>query len=127
METRTWMTTVEVLALSALLLFAPSALLRVALGIPITLHLGWSVISQASAGGRIAGPPPGVGERRRNHRLRYRVVEFLREVKRLEAFARQATTDERSADTAERAVRGTEQRLRDIVGEIVRVAGQSGV
>lgn len=125
METRTWITTVEVLALSALLLFAPSPLLRVALGIPIALHLGWSVISGMPTGG-IPGPPPGVGERRRNHRLRYRVAEFLREVKRLDAFARQAT-DERSAQTAERAVRGTEQRLRDIVGEIVRVAGQSGV
>jgi hypothetical protein len=83
------------------------------------------VLSSAPVGG-IPGPPPGVGERRRNHRLRYRVTEFLREVKRLEAFARQ-TSDERSAQTAQRAVRGTEQRLRDIVGEIVRVAGHSGV
>lgn len=125
MEARTWITMVEVLALSALLLFAPSPLLRVLLGIPLALHLGWSVMSSGPVAG-IPGPPPGVGERRRNHRLRYRVAEFLREVKRLEAFARQAK-DDRSTQTAERAVRGTEQRLRDIVGEIVRVAGQSGV
>lgn len=126
MEHRTWITTAEILALIAILLIAPSTLLRVLLGIPIVLHLGWSVLTSVPVGG-FPGPPPGVGERRRNHRLRYRVVEFLREVKRLEAFARQTNGRGGADPLVEKNLRGAEQRLRDIVAEIIRVAGQSGV
>ena len=126
MDTRTWITTLEVLALAALLLLAPAPVLRVLVGIPLVIHLAWQVLSSVPAGG-IPGPPPGVGERRRNHRLRYRVVEFLREVKRVEAYARQATDGGAPSRDMEKNLRGAEQRLHDIIGEIVRVAGQTGV
>ena len=126
MKHRTWVTTAETLALVAILVAVPSTLLRVLLGIPIVLHLGWSVMTSVPVGG-VPGPPPGVGERRRNHRLRYRVVEFLREVKRLEAFARQANGRGSSDPDVEKNVRGAEQRLHDVVAEIIRVAGRSGV
>jgi hypothetical protein len=63
MKHRTWVTTAETLALVAILVAVPSTLLRVLLGIPIVLHLGWSVMTSVPVGG-VPGPPPGVGERR---------------------------------------------------------------
>lgn len=126
MGNRTALTVLEVLALAAVLLLAPSPALRVVLGLPLILHLGWRVISSVPVGG-IPGPPPGVGERRRNHRLRYRVVEFLREVKRIEAYARQAGDGAVAPREVESNLRGAERRLHDIIGEMIRVAGQAGV
>lgn len=126
MEKRTWITMLEVLALGGLLLFAPSAAVRVLLGVPLLIHLAWGVLASVPVGG-IPGPPPGVQERRRNHRLRYRVVEFLREVKRIEAYARQANGGRAAPRDLERNLRGGEQRLHEIVAEIMRVAGHSGV
>jgi hypothetical protein len=48
-------------------------------------------------------------------------------VKRLEAFARQANGRGGSDPGVEKNVRGAEQRLHDVVAEIIRVAGRSGV
>ncbi len=126
MSFRTVVAILEVLGLTGILLFASTPVLRVIVGLPILAHLGWGVLTSVPLGG-IPGPPPGVGERRRNHRLRYRVAEFLREVKRVEAFARQAQIGEVPAATAQKSLQSSEARLRDIVSEIMRVAGQTGV
>jgi hypothetical protein len=122
---RTWLTLLEAGAIAALLLLAPAPALRVLLGLPLLAHLAWTVLTSVPVG-RIPGPPPGVGERRRNHRLRYRVVEFLREVKRLEAYARRAPEAKVPRAEVDREFKATEERLRHIVSEILRVAGQTG-
>jgi hypothetical protein len=125
-EKRTWVTAGEVLALAGLLAFAPPTLFSMLLGLPLALHLGWSVLTSVPIGA-IPGPPPGIGERRQNHQLRYRVVEFTREVQRLEAYARRLDGNTTPPKQLARDLRKAEERLHNVVSEAVRAVGQSGV
>lgn len=122
METRTWITFGEVAALGVLLLFELPTAIRVIVGVPLLLHLGWSVLTSVPAG-KIPGPPPGVGERRRNHQLRYRVVQFLNELQRLEAYTLQGD----DGTVPKRELEKAEERLQSVVTEAVRSVGRTGV
>jgi hypothetical protein len=95
-------------------------------GVPVLAHLGWTALTSIPLGA-VPGPPPGIGERRRNHHLRYRVVAFLNEVQRVEEFVQGARSAGLPRQEVERNLRSAEHRLRSTAAEVVKVAGQAGV
>jgi hypothetical protein len=109
-----------------ILIGAPGGWASLLLGVPVLAHLGWSALTSVPVGA-VPGPPPGIGERRRNHHLRYRVVAFLNEVQRVEDFMQGAKSAGLSRHEVERNLRSAEHRLRSTAAEVVKVVGQAGV
>ena len=125
-EVTTWIAAGETAALLALLMFFREASLMLVAAVPLVLHLGWSAATSLPVG-RVPGPPPGVGERRRNHLLRYQVREFLEEVQRVEAAAEKATLQGVPRTKFEKELARSGQNLQEIAQNMVKVAGRSGV
>jgi hypothetical protein len=112
--------------LGAVLVAASGGSLALLVGGPILLHLGWSALTSVPVGA-VPGPPPGLGERRRNHHLRYRVVAFLNEVQRVEEFVQSSKSAGLPRHQVEKNLRSAEHRLRSTAAEVVKVVGQAGV
>lgn len=123
-DRRTWITAAEIVGL-ALVLLAGSWLVRLTLGLPLLAHLGWSALTSVPVG-MIPGPPPGVGERRRNYHLRYRVVAFLNEVQRVERFVQQAREEKLPRPQVEKSLRSAERRILATAAEVAKVLGRNG-
>lgn len=87
-ERETWITTVEVFGLGLLLLTATSPLVRLVLGLPLLVHVGYKALTSLPMG-QVPGRPER-GQMRRRYDLRARVVRFLEEVKMAESFAERA-------------------------------------
>jgi len=126
MERGTIITIAEVTALIVLLLLDPPSTARILVGIPLVLHLGWSAATSLPIG-RVPGPPPGVGERRRKHLLRYQVVAFLNQVQQVESLVEERNGSTKPRRSVEQELEVAENRLKEIAGDIVKVAGRSGV
>lgn len=125
-ERRTWIALAETVALVGLILFFRDTLVLLALGLPLVAHLAWTAVTSVPVG-QIPGPPPGIGERRRNHLLRYQVVAFLDQVQRVETFAEKANTAGKPRPDLERELSVAGRRLQAIASDIVKVAGRTGV
>lgn len=123
-EPRTWITVAEIVAL-AIVLLAGGALLRPLLGLPLLVHLGWDALTSVPVG-EIPGPPEGVGERRRNYHLRYRVVAFLNEVQRVEQFVQDAKQANLPREEVEKNLRSAQKRIMATAGEVAEVLGKNG-
>lgn len=124
-EPATWITLAEVLGLG-FALFATGTVLRLVVGLPLLLHLGWTALTSLPLG-QVPGPPAGRDERRRNHQLRYRVVAFLNEVQRAEKYVQRAEAARLPQNEVEKNLRLAENRILDIAGEVVDVVGRRGV
>jgi hypothetical protein len=125
-DRRTWITAIEILVLGAVLITVTGSWIALLVGGPILMHLGWSALTSVPVGA-VPGPPPGLGERRRNHHLRYRVVAFLNEVQRVEEFVQSAKSAGLPRHQVERNLRSAEHRLQSTAAEVVKVVGQAGV
>lgn len=123
-ERGTWITVAEVACL-ALVLLTGGATLRMLVGLPLLAHLGWTALTSVPVG-EIPGPPSGVGERRRNYHLRYRVVAFLNEVQRVEQFVQDARANKLPRTEVEKNLRSAEKRILATAGEVVKVLGRNG-
>jgi hypothetical protein len=126
MERGTMITIAEVAVLVVLLLLDAPSTARILVGIPLVLHLGWSAVTSLPIG-RVPGPPPGVGERRRKHLLRYQVVAFLDYVQKVESLVEERNGSTKPRRSVERELEAAEHRLKEIAGDIVKVAGRTGV
>lgn len=114
----------SVLALSAILGLVEQPLGRVILGALVMGFLTWSAYTSASQPSKTIGPPAGIRERRRSHTLRHRVNELLRDVRRLDAIAKDIKAGHVSRETGDRALDEIEKRLHELVKQMRSLAGR---
>jgi len=121
-ERETWITLAEILVLGVVVMM-PGTGVRLALGLPLLGHLGWTTLTSLPMG-KIPGPPAGVKERRRNHDLRTRVVAFLKEVQRVERYVQQAEVRGLPASQLGESLRSAERRMLATAEEVVKMTGR---
>jgi hypothetical protein len=114
----------SILALSAILGLVEQIVPRIVLGVIVMGFLTWSAYTSAAQPRKQAGPPPGIRERRKSHTLRHRVNEFLRDVRRLDAIAKDVAAGHVSKETGEKALDEIEKRLHDLVKQMRGLAGR---
>ena len=120
----TWILAAEIFVLALVLFYAPGTTIRVLLGLPLLVHVGYRALTSLPLG-MIPGRPPGAKERR-NQDLRSRVVGFLNEVRRVEEYAERAQVAGRPPAEVENNLRSAEKRLMAAAAEVVKVAGRNG-
>lgn len=123
-ERATWITLAEAVALGALIVVQGSALAHL-VGLPILAHLGYTALTSLPLG-EIPGAPDGAKQLRRNQDLRSRVVGFLNEVRRVEAFAQQAEVGGRPRADLEKDLHWARQRMMTAANEVAKAAGRAG-
>lgn len=124
-ERDTWIIGAEILVLAFLLLAAPGPLVRLWVGLPILVHVGYRALTSLPLG-QVPGRPVGVAKQRRNQHLRTRIVAFLNEVRRAENYALRATDVGQIPAELEENLRSAERRMMLAAGEVARVAGRFG-
>lgn len=122
---RVFIVLLSILALSAILGLVEELIPRMVLGALVMGFLTWSAYTSASQPNGEMGPPPGVRERRRNHTLRRRVDEFLRNVRRMDGIARDTLQGHVSKDTGQRAITEIDRGLHDLARQIRQLAGRA--
>jgi hypothetical protein len=122
---RTFIVVLSIVTLSAILGLVEAMIPRMVLGALVMGFLTWSAYTSASRPRGMAGPPPGVRERRRNHTLRRRIDEFLRSVRRMDGIARDTREGFVRKETADRALLEIERTLNDLTRQIRVLAGRS--
>ena len=124
-EPGTWITAAEVLVLCTVLVTPSGPVVRLLLGVPLLMHVGYKALTSLPMGS-VPGRPPG-GRQRRHYDLRARVVRFLAEVKRVEGFAQQAEV----AGLPEREVReylfAAQRRVMAAAREVAKETGRAVV
>ena len=115
----------SILALSAILGLVENPIHRIILGALIIGFLTWSAYTSASQPTKTSGPPPGIRERRKSHTLRHRVNEFLRDIRRLDAIAKDVSQGHVSKETGDKALEEIEKRLHEVVKQIRGLAGRT--
>lgn len=87
-ERGTWITAAEIMGLGLLLLTDAGPTVRLLLGLPLLVHVGYRALTSLPMG--LVPGRPERGQPRRRYDLRARVVRFLDEVKRAEDYAQRA-------------------------------------
>lgn len=122
---RLFIVILSIVALSAILGLVEQPIPRIILGALVIGFLTWSAYTSASQPAKGLGPPPGIRERRRSHTLRHRVNEFLRDVRRLDAIAKDVAQGHVSKETGDKALEEIEKRLHDLVKQMRGLAGRA--
>ncbi len=121
----TWIALSETLML-VYLMFHPSLVFRLAVGLPLLLHLGYTGMTSLPMG-MIPSRPEGSKQARRNQDLRSWVVRFLNEVKELEDYLwRARSSDSSPAEMSEKLRRGR-QRVMAAASEVAKAVGSAPV
>jgi len=121
-ERETWTTAAAVLGLGLILTAAPGALVRLLVGLPLLVHVGYRALTSLPMG---AVPRrPERGQSRRHYDLRARVVRFLDEVRRAEDFAERARTGGSAASEVERQLWAAQNRVMSAATEVAKATGQ---
>lgn len=121
---RLFIVALSVVALSAILVLVDDPIHRVVLGGLLMGFLTWAASTSASRPGASLGPPPGVRERRRAHMLRRSLEQFLRDVRRLDAIARDVIQKPGPNGKADERMEELEKRLHNLITEISELAGR---
>lgn len=120
-ERFTWITAMELLGLTAVLLTAPATWLRVLLGLPLLAHVGYRALTSLPMG---AVPRrPERGQPRERYDLRATVVRFLDEVRRLDEFASRAEMAARPEMEREEMMRTAKARLMLAATQVAQATG----
>ncbi|MGH7544641.1 MAG: hypothetical protein ACREKI_00500 [Gemmatimonadota bacterium] len=122
---RNFIVFLSILALGVILGLVEQTIPRIVLGVVVMGFLTWSAYTAASQPGKSLGPPAGIRERRKSHTLRHRVNEFLRDVRRLDAIAKDVSQGHVSRDTGDKALEEIEKRLHEVVKQIRNLAGRA--
>ncbi len=120
----TWIAAGEVLAVSLILLFASHWALARLVGLAFLAHLGYSAMTSVPIG-EIPGRPSGAARQRRNLDLRARVVGFLNEVRRVEAYAERARVSGLPSSEIERNLHTAQRRMMAAAAEVVKCSGRA--
>lgn len=122
-ERAVWVVAAESLALAYVLVTGPGPVLRLLVGLPLLVHLGYTAMTAVPIG-MIPGRPEDAQERR-NQDLRSWVVRFLNEVKELEDYMWRARTAEWTAEEVDRKLSAGRKRVMAAATEVSRAVGQS--
>lgn len=122
-EPATWITGVEVLALGLILYAAPETPTRLAVGLPLLVHLGYRALTSLPMGA-VPGRPENAKRARRHYDLRARVVVFLNEVRKAEDYAQRAKVAGWSRLDVEENLRSDRQRMLAAAAQVVKATGR---
>lgn len=122
---RNFIVVLSIVALGVILGLVEQTIPRIILGVVVMSFLTWSAFTAASQPRKSLGPPVGIRERRKSHTLRHRVNEFLRDVRRLDAIAKDVSQGHVSKETGDRALEEIEKRLHEVVKNIRNLAGRA--
>lgn len=122
-ERATWIAAVEVLGLALVLLITGASGIPLMVGLLLLAHLGYSAMTSLPIGS-IPGRPSGAAQRR-NLDLRSRVVAFLNEVRRVEAYAHRAHSTGRPPAEVEENLRTAQRRVMAAAAEVAKVSGRA--
>jgi hypothetical protein len=119
-ERETWITGAEILALGLLLVAGPGSLIRLGVGLPLLVHLGYTALTSLPMG-KVPGRPEK-GQLRRNLDLRSRTVLFLSEVRRLDDYAQRARDQRWPRSEVEKYLHPLESRMMAAAAEVAKAA-----
>lgn len=116
-----WIALSETLML-VYLMWHPSVLFRMIVGLPLLLHLGYTGMT-ALPMGMIPRRPEGSKQERRNQNLRSWVVRFLNEVKELEDYMWRARSSDSSPAEVSEKLRLGRQRVMAAATQVAKTVG----
>lgn len=123
LERSTWIRSAEIVGLALIVLAAPPLPIRLAVGLPLLVVLGYSALTSLPLG-MIPRKPDGAKQDRRNQELRSRVVGFLNDVRGLEAYVQRARVAGVRKSEVEANLRKAQQKLMRAAAEMVTVMGR---
>lgn len=112
------------LALAVVMLVVDSSLIRLAVGLPLLLHVGYLAVTSLPMG-TIPGRPSGSKKERQNQDLRSRVVAFLGEVRRGEEYAQRVRVGGWPKSEVDANLRSSRQRLMAAAAAVAKAIGRS--
>lgn len=121
-ERRTWLTTSEILALGLILVAGAAAPVRLLIGLPIVLHLGYLALTSLPMGA-VPRRRDGAAARRR-YDLRARVVRFLDEVKRTEDYVGRARFAGMPNDQVDEYLYTAQRRVMTAAAAVAQASGR---
>lgn len=122
-ERRTLITAAELLVLWIVLFVADDGALRLLLGIPLFLHVGYLALTSLPLG-EVPRRPDNARKERRNQDLRSRIVGFLNEIRRAEDYAHRARVAGWPEREVEENLRLARERAMMAAASAVRVMGK---
>jgi hypothetical protein len=121
----TWINGAASVALAVILLIGPPWYVRLLLGIPLLVHLGYSALTGLPIGMIPRRPDSAKAPHRRNQDLRSRVVGFLNDIRSIEAYAQQAVIGDVPRSDVEATLRKAQTKIMRSAAEMVTVMGRS--
>lgn len=118
----TWIALAESIVLAAVVATGQSGLWRW-VGLLLVGHLGYRAVTSLPMG-LVPGRPTGSKQQRRNQDLRSRVVGFLNEVRRVEAYAQRARAGRVSRDEVQRTLVVSQRRMMKAAAEVAKATGR---
>jgi hypothetical protein len=120
----TWITSAEVLVLALVLYTGPGAIIRLLIGLPALVHVGYTALTGLPMR-MIPGRPIGVKLERRNQDLRSSIVGFLNEVRRAEDSAQRAMVEGRPTKEVDLYRQTVGKRVMAAAAEVVKATGRA--
>lgn len=121
-ERRTLWTALEALALGLIVVAAPSAPVRLLVGLPIVVHLGYLALTSLPMGLVPRRRERGVARRR--YDLRTRIVRLLDEVKRVEDYVGRARIAGLPEDDVEDYLHTAQRRVMTAAAAVAQASGR---
>jgi len=121
-ERRTWLTASEIVTLGLIVVSGAAAPVRLLIGLPIVVHLGYLALTSLPMGA-VPRRREG-GSARRRYDLRARVVRFLDEVKRVEDYVGRARFSGMPEDDVDEYVRTAQRRVMTAAAAVAQASGR---
>jgi hypothetical protein len=115
----------EIGGLALILLMGPPWYVRLLVGFPLLVHLGYSALTSLPLGMIPRRPENAKAPHRRNQDLRSRVVGFLNDIRSIEAYAQQAAIADLPRSDVEATLRKAQSKIMRSAAEMVTVMGRS--
>lgn len=125
-ERRTLITLAELVALWIVLFVVDGGALRLLVGVPLFLHVGYLALTSLPLG-EVPRRPDNVTRERRNQDLRSQIVGFLNEIRRAEDYAHRARVAGWPEDEVEENLRLARERAMEAAASAVTVMGRQAL
>lgn len=125
LERSTWITGAELIGLTAILLAGPPWYVRLLIGIPLLVHVGYHALTSLPLGMVPRRPDDTRAPHRRNQDLRSRVIGFLNDIRNIEAYAQRAAMGDMPRADVEVTLRKAQEKMMRAAAEMVTVVGRS--
>ncbi len=122
MHRATWIVAAEASVLGLILLAGPGKWVRLVVGVPVLVHLGYTAMTSLPFGE--LPKKPSDARVRRNQDLRSHVIGFLNEVRRLEEYVQQARTAGLPTDQVEQSKQVGHRRIMAAAARVSQVTGR---